>query len=75
MAKAEVLIVTAAQVELDTALNVIEPSDDDSVLFGYKGQAVYYFGRLGRCNVVVAKCKAGSSVSVRPTHLSKRPHW
>ena len=61
MTQAEVLIVTAAQIELDTALSVLEPSEDGSVLFGYKGQAVYYFGRLGQCNVVVAKCKAGSS--------------
>ena len=58
----EVLLVAAAQIELDTALSVLEPRiEDTSVRFGYKGQAIYYFGRLGAYQVAIAKCKAGSN--------------
>lgn len=58
LAQTELLILTAAQIELDTALIVLETDDGAPVLYGYKGQAVYYFGRLGHHNVAVAKCKA-----------------
>lgn len=57
----EILILTAAEIEIDTALNALEPIDVTSVLYGYKGQAVYYFGRIGRHRIAVAKCKAGTS--------------
>jgi nucleoside phosphorylase len=60
MAATQVLIVTAAQIELETALSVLQPHDGVSVLSGYSGQAVYFFGQLGPYSVAVAKCKAGS---------------
>jgi nucleoside phosphorylase/ribosomal protein S18 acetylase RimI-like enzyme len=61
MRQTKVLLLTAAQIELDTTLSMLEPSDGTSICYGYKGQAVYYFGRLGLYEVAVAKCKAGSA--------------
>lgn len=57
----EVLIVTAAQVELNTALRALVPrSGAPGVLSGPKGQSAYWFGSLGEYDVTVVRCKPGS---------------
>lgn len=61
MTETQVLIVTAAEIELATALSSLEPREQSELWLGHKGQAAYYFGRLGNYNVAVIKCKPGSN--------------
>lgn len=57
----DVLLVTVAQVELNTTLRALAPRPSaEGILAGSKGQSSYWFGSLGQYAVTVVRCKPGS---------------